>query len=271
MIDLRDIDLIMDNVPFKRLTGARVLITGGSGFIGSWLAVAPPDVKIVRLDHTQYDFGNWDKKDWDYIIHLAPPLPMRVIRCAARCGAKILYASSGAVYDRERGEYANTKLLGERQLEDWAGKYSIARMFTFTGAYMRNHFAVINYITDALGGGPIKIRGDNVTRSYMYAADMAVWLWRILLDGTNGIYEVGGSVPCTMFELAHEIRHHFQPMPHICYDRIYGPDARPVYLPHGLEATAQELNLSEYTTFGAGILRTVEWYRRYLHGLRSPA
>lgn len=265
MINPGDRDYIFDEVNWRRLSGARVLITGGSGFIGHWMQITPPDVHTVALNQLQYEYGDWDKQQWDYIIHLAPPLPLRAIRCADACGAKILYASSGAVFDREKSDYSDNKLLGETQLMRWGGKFSIARMFTFCGGYMRNHFAVINYIMDAMQGGPIKIRGDNVTRSYMYAADMAVWLWHILLDGGCGIYEVGGSVPTTMFELAHEIRHHFHPMPEIVVDRIYGPDARPIYLPRTLEQTANELGLSEYTPFSPAILKTVDWYKGYLH------
>lgn len=266
MINPGDEDLIYDEVAWSRLRGARVLITGGTGFIGHWLQVVPRGfVTICALNELQYTHGDWDRQAWDYIIHLAPPLPLRAIRCADVCGAKILYASSGAVYDRQINDYGQAKLLGENQLLDWGGKFTIARMFTFCGGWMRNHFAVTNYIIDAIGGGPIRIRGDNVTRSYMYAADMAVWLWRLLLDGEPRVYEVGGSVPVTMMELAREIRHRFQPMPEITFDRIYGPDARPIYLPRMLEQTAHEIGASEYHTLSQAITKTVDWYKDYLH------
>jgi len=263
VINPGDKDLIYDEVPWKRLQGARILISGGSGFIGHWLQIAK-GCHVVSLNELQYQYGDWDKHAWDYIIHLAPPPPLRAIRCADVCGAKILYASSGAVFDKDLNDYGTGKLLGEAQLLTWGGKYAIARMFTFCGGWMRNHFAVTNYIMDAMQGGPIRIRGDNVTRGYMYAADMAVWLWHLLLDG-NGIYDVGSAVPCTMFELAIEIRHQFHPMPEIVEDRIYGPDARPNYLPQGLDMTANELGVCEYTPFQPAILKTVDWYKDYLH------
>lgn len=264
MCSSEDKELILEMVDFRPLRDARILITGGSGFIGSWMSIRPAWLRMTALNQLQYDYGDWDKQSWDAIIHLAPPLPRRVIECADRCDAKILYASSGAVYDRQPGEYATGKRMGENQLIEWGGRFGIARMFTFCGAWMRNHFAVTNYICDAFAGGPIKIRGDNVTRSYMYAADMAVWLWRILLHSENGIYNVGGSNPVTMYELAHEVRRHFR-QPDIVYDRIYGPDARPNYIPQGLEKTCAELDVEEYNDFSSAISKTVDWYKRHLH------
>jgi nucleoside-diphosphate-sugar epimerase len=241
----------------------RILCTGGTGFIGQWLKLA--HYEITPINELQYTYGDWDKQPWDYIIHLAPPLPARAIKCADKCGAKILYASSGAVYDRELNDYASGKLMGEAQLVAWGGEYSIARMFTFAGGAMRNHFAVINYIMDAMAGGPIRIRGDNVTRSYMYAGDMVKWLWEILLNGDRKIYEVGGSHPVNMYQLAQEVAKHFKPTPQIIYDRIYGPDARPVYLPLNAGETKAELGVEETVEFEDAIRLTVEWYKRYLH------
>ncbi len=260
MISTQDIDLILSSVDFSRLSGKRILITGGSGFIGHWLSIAPASVTVRTLNHIQYDYSNWDKQNWDWIIHLANVSPSRVIECAERCKAGILFASSGAVYDQDPGEYALDKIHSERLLLDCSCPVRIARMFTFTGAYMRNHFAVINYILDAIGGGPIRIRGDNVTRAYMYAADLAVWLWRILLDGVNGrAYDVGSERPVNMQHLADEVASNFTPNPQVVFSRIYGPDARPHYVPD-TSLAQRDLGVKETVPFENAILKTIIHY-----------
>jgi nucleoside-diphosphate-sugar epimerase len=259
MID--DTLFIFSKIDFERLYDKRILITGGTGFIGHWLSIVPAGVKVVRLNQLQYEYGEWPKQDWDIIIHLAPPMPIKVIRVAERTGALVFYASSGAIYDANKAEYATGKLLGERQLLDSGLDVRIARMYSFVGPHMRNHFAIINYIVDALSGGPIKIRGDNVVRSYLYAADMAVWLWRIILDGgSRQIYEVGGSLPVTMSELATLVASFFVPHPAVIYDRMFGPDARPLYVPRDLDKAKHFLQVEEWTSLMDGLQKTIAHY-----------
>jgi nucleoside-diphosphate-sugar epimerase len=267
VISQKDKDFILSSIDWSALAGKRILITGGSGFIGHWLGVAPKSLLIASLNRLQYEYGNWHKYEWDWIIHLANVSPERVIECAQRNGAGILFASSGAVYDKDPGEYALEKIHSERMLWDSGLVVKIARMFTFTGAHMRNHFAVTNYILDAISGSQIKIRGDNVTRCYMYAADMAVWLWRIVLDGVPGrAYEVGSNHEITMQGLAGEIARNFEPRPEIIEERIYGPDARPVYVPTGLARTMGDLGVTHTVGFKDAIARTIESYYKAING-----
>lgn len=257
-----DKDIIQTHVPFARLANKRVLVTGGTGFVGSWMQYAP-GVNVTALNREQYIYGKWDFAEWDYIIHLAPPpeTAERVIRCARRCNATVLFSSSGAVYDRVKGDYAMSKIHDENLLLDSGVDARIARMFAFSGAKMPNRFALINYIWDAIAGGPIKIRGDNVTRSYLYAADMAVWMWRILTDGDpRSVYEVGSDCEVTMEELAAEVAKHFAPKPAVKYERMFGPDPRPRYVPF-VEATKLSLGVKETLDFENTIRRTVKWYQ----------
>jgi nucleoside-diphosphate-sugar epimerase len=268
MIPIQDQLFIRSNVPMDRLIHKRILITGGTGFVGHWLDTLGADGPIIKsLNHEQYEYGKWDYADWDAIIHLANVSPSRVIQAAKRSNCPILFSSSGAVYDKDPGEYALDKLHAETELLESGLDVKIARMFCFAGAHMKNHFALINFIYDALSGKPIRMRGDNVIRSYMYAADLSIWLWQILLNGQRGgIYEVGSLYGVNMFQLANEISLNLGYKVPIVEDRIFPPDPRPVYLPHSndLERTKDWIGVREYTPFPDAITKTILSYMHVL-------
>jgi len=155
----------------------------------------------------------------------------RVLEFAASHRAKkVLYVSSGAVYGPQPSQMARlpeeylgapypadvksawgeSKRVAEFICGYYADKYGleikIARCFSFVGPYLPLdiHYAVGNFIRDALKGGPIRINGDGTPlRSYLYAADLAIWLWTILFKGASGrIYNVGSDKEITIAELA---------------------------------------------------------------------
>jgi nucleoside-diphosphate-sugar epimerase len=148
---------------------------------------------------------------------------------------RMLFLSSGAVYGQQPWEM-------EKVAEDWIGspgctdsravyaegkraaemlctiykkqfgiKIAIARIFTLLGPYLSLdiHFAAGNFIRDAIQGKPVVINGNGLPcRSYLYAADLTVWLWHILVRAEPGKpYNVGSDESVSIRYLAKRISH----------------------------------------------------------------
>jgi dTDP-glucose 4,6-dehydratase len=125
------------------------------------------------------------------------------------------------------------------------------------------HFAIGNFIRDGLRGGPIKIGGDGTPyRSYLYAADLVIWLWTILFRGAAlRAYNVGSPHAVTIAETAEAVKKVFggKPSVEIAQKPMPGKAAQR-YVPDVTRAE-RELGLRCLVDIEDAIRRTVRWHQ----------
>lgn len=158
-----------------------------------------------------------------------------LLELALRCGAgRFLLTSSGAVYGPQPAGLAafdeswlgapdplleaSAYGMGKRCAEHLCALYSrehgletvVARCFAFVGPDLPVdvHFAIGNFIRDAVQAEAITVKGDGTAmRSYMDQADLAQWLTVLLGQGRNGqAYNVGAPEALSMAALAARVR-----------------------------------------------------------------
>lgn len=141
----------------------------------------------------------------------------------------------------------------------------IARGFAFVGPGLPldRNYAIGNFIRDALIGAPLRIKGDGTPlRSYLYASDLAIWLWRILARGRSGdTYNVGSPEALSIQDLAEWVRDTLRPGCQILLEGAPETNlSRARYVPDTRKAE-QELGLRPTVSLEEGIRRTAEWAR----------
>ena len=322
---------------FERINGSRILLTGGTGFVGKWMlqtakiAQANSQSKIefviptrrLSAQHVQDAIAigcpnvSWVEGDFltnapdvghvDMIIHTATPAsaqlnaenPAEMLRINVEAmksvlryagnNQPLLFTSSGAVYGtqpqtvshipegtvqpnppaRQLNAYAQGKQIAEQLCRE-AGEIGqcspiIARLFAFGGEYLPRdtHFAIGNFIQNALDRQPIAIQGDGrARRSYLYGADMATWLWSALAhDENEEPLHIGSEHSVSILELAQTVAtvsgEVLNYIPEITIAKAIDP-SEPVhqYVPANLR-TRQTLQVSEWTLLEEIIKRAI--------------
>jgi nucleoside-diphosphate-sugar epimerase len=218
----------------------------------------------------------------------------RALEFAEAAGAKrFLFTSSGAVYGRlppsiqlvpetfngapdpmdESSPYSgagNAKRYAEllcsaynrsKKLETVVG-----RCFTFVGPHLplAGKFAIGNFLSAVQSGEHIVVKGDGTPiRSYLYAADLTIWLLTLLTRGASGrSYNVGSEVPISIGELAHVVAQAVRPPLEVRV--LQQPDpAKPVdcYVPSTARAR-EELGLVQHVSLEEAVDRTLSWLRQ---------
>ena len=326
-----DLEYFLDHAEHlaPMLRNRRILLTGGTGFFGTWLVecflhlnrrlglratltvvTRDPAAFSSRSPHLAHDPAfsmaqgeirsfPFPPGRFSHIIHAATESVAtadsdlyaaivegthRVLSFAGQCGAqRLLYVSSGAVYgpqprsvlhvaedapfQPDDGAYTQGKRAAEQLcLQTPDMECVLARAFAFLGPHLplRAHFAAGNFIADALDGVDIDIRGDGTPlRSYLYAVDLSVWLWTLLLRGQPAqAYNVGAEEPVSIRELAGRTVAVVDPERNV---RVHGAEPPPGtppprYVPSTLRAR-EELGLQAGISLEEAIRRTAEWNR----------
>jgi dTDP-glucose 4,6-dehydratase len=143
---------------------------------------------------------------------------------------RFFYFSSGAVYGAQAWEVTHVEesFLGAPDLSTHRSAYGegkraaemlctiyrkqfgldivTARIFALLGPLLSLdiHFAAGNFIRDAIRGERIVVRGSGrAIRSYLYAGDLAAWLWTMLLRApAAATYNAGSEDGISIAELA---------------------------------------------------------------------
>lgn len=211
-----------------------------------------------------------------------------ILDFAVQCHAKkFLLTSSGAAYGKQPSDmphisedycgapdpadlnsaWGESKRVAEFLCAFYSKKYGIetmiARCFTFVGPYLPLdiHYAIGNFICDRIKKRPILIKGDgSLYRSYLYAADLAIWLWTILFRGKIcRPYNVGSEEEIDIYTLAKIIAQNFQPELEVKMMQKRIPN-KPVerYVP-STQRARNELDLKQIISLQDSIRRTIEW------------
>jgi nucleoside-diphosphate-sugar epimerase len=202
---------------------------------------------------------------------------------------KFLFTSSGAVYGNQpqeithiseeyngapmtvdiRSAYGQSKRASEflcaAYSKDFVLKTMIARCFAFVGPWLPldSNYAIGNFIRDALNADPITILGDGTPRrSYLYAADLTIWLWTILFKGQSSYpYNVGSEDDLSIYDLAHKVTESLSiQVPITRMNEIVQNLPVERYVPSTQRART-ELGLVAYINLSDAIQRTAHWYR----------
>ena len=195
-----------------------------------------------------------------------------------------LFVSSGAVYGKQPFDVSNIQETdsfkidinnsnaayseGKRIAELYCSTYfeknnlpvKIARCFAFVGPYLPldTHFAIGNFINNVIKNEDIVIMGDgSTTRSYMYASDLSIAIWKILLIGNNNKpYNVGVDSAYSLKEVALLLKKNYGNNVQIL--NLNKDLTKNIYVPN-IDTLINDLKIKNFVQIEEAIQKTIEF------------
>jgi len=193
-----------------------------------------PEDRFSHVIHAATDTSASADADASTLMESIVDGTKRVLNFAMSSGVRrLLYVSSGAIYGTQpsdltlvpecyrgacdpldpRSAYGQAKRMAEQMCVCAQARGGleivIARAFAFVGPGLPldAHFAIGNFIRDAVANRDIVLLGDgSPLRTYLYASDLAAWLFTLLARGEAGAaYNVGSDHVISIAELAHMV------------------------------------------------------------------
>ncbi|KAM5365798.1 hypothetical protein ACJA88_012312 [Fusarium oxysporum] len=272
-----------------------IMITGGEGFIASWL------VRHLVLTYPgTYNVISFDKLDYCSSLNNTRALrekpnftfyqgditnPSEVMDCLSRYNIEtIFHFAAQSHVDLSFGNsysFTETNVYGTHVLLESAKTVGIKRFIHISTDEVYGEVAhgnddlpeakiIPKFISLLQRGQPVILHGDgSPTRRYLFAGDAANAFDTILHKGEIGqIYNIGSSDEISNVQLCHIIlaemgidvkdTSEFQRWVKYTHDRPFN-DQR-----YAVDATKLKmLGWTQKTSFDEGLRRTIDWYKRY--------
>lgn len=149
---------------------------------------------------------------------------INIVEACRRSGARLFYASSGAVYGRQEKQplkedsplephwpYGVSKLAGEKYVEQARLLHGLkTTSFRYSIVYGVGEWfgrAHTMFIRSALKGKPIVVFGDGEqTRDYIHVSDIVDAHMLALEAGATGVYNLGSGTGTSIIDIAETVR-----------------------------------------------------------------
>lgn len=165
--------------------------------------------------------------------------------------------------------YGLGKLISEWMGSIYSNNYffscKYARIFAQVGPYLalNKQYVIGNLISNLINEDDLIIKGNGkVKRSYMYGADLIIWLLAILIRGKNNqSYNVGSDQPISIIDLAKKIAlNNNYPITRIkILNEKFSNFGNRDYIPN-TSLAKKELSLRLITPLDVSLNKTIQWF-----------
>lgn len=220
----------------------RVLVLGAKGMAGSALmGVLSSHFELIGLGHEELDItteietlrtvqdirpsivihaaGYTDvdgcETNPDRAFSVNSQGTLHVARACRQTGASLVYISTDYVFDGKGSRpyreeepvnpisiYGKSKLEGERHVQTLLNEFTIVRTQWLFGKGGKNFVTTV--LSLAREGNPLTIVRDQIG-SPTYVVDLSWAIFRLLENGSHGVFHVANSSSCSWYDFAQEI------------------------------------------------------------------